>query len=113
MNAYPLPALQNYKITITDSYNDVFELSFTRNQYPNLMTLIAANYPEEFGACKGLGLCGTCHVKIASGNLNEPIRITEEETLKNLYDTESNSRLACQIMLDEKINNMTFKIINE
>ena len=106
-----MQSTQNYKVTITDVYNDVFELSFTKHQYPSLMTLIANNYPEEFGECKGRGLCGTCHIKTAFGNLNEPIEITEKETLKSICGTDLSSRLACQIMLNEKINNMTFKII--
>ncbi len=106
-------SIQKYKVTITDSYNDIFELLFTKHQYPSLMTLIANHYPEEFGECKGRGLCGTCHIKITSGNINEPIEITEKETLKNCYDTDKNSRLACQIMLNEEIDDMTFKIITE
>lgn len=107
-----MQSIKNYKITITDEYNDVFELTFTKHQYPNLMTLIANNYVEEFGECKGLGLCGTCHIKITSGNLNEPLETTEKATLKNIYNKDISSRLACQIMLNEKIDNMAFKIIN-
>ena len=104
---------KNYKVTITDLYNDVFQLTFTKHEYPSLMNLIANNYPEEFGECKGRGLCGTCHIKITSGSLNEPIEVTEKETLKSICEADTNSRLACQIMLNEKINNMTFKIITE
>jgi len=101
-----------YKVTITDFYNEIIKISFTKHQYPNLMTLIADNYPEEFGECKGRGLCGTCHIKVISGTLSTPIEITEQKTLNTIYDSDRSSRLACQIMLNEKINNMTFKIIN-
>lgn len=105
--------MQTYKVTITDSYDDIFELSFVKHQYQNLMILIANNYPEEFGECKGRGLCGTCHIKLISGSLEQPLDIRERKTLDTLSNSDTNSRLACQIMLDEKINNMTFKIITE
>ena len=94
-------------------YNDIFELSFLNQQYSDLRSLIVHRYPEEFGECKGRGLCGTCHVKVVSGSLCEPIDSTEREILKNLYNADENSRLACQIPLNENINNKTFKIISE
>ena len=101
----------SYKVTVTDVYNDVFELSFVKHQYSNLRVLIANSYPEEFGECKGRGLCGTCHVKIIDGSLNESIETIEKITLKNSYNTDQTSRLACKIMLDERIDTMIFKII--
>ena len=108
-----MEAIQNYKVTITDMYDADFELSYMRHQYPSLMALIAHNYPEEFGECKGRGLCGTCHIKPTDGRLNDPLEVSEIKTLTNVFDTDTSSRLACQIALDDKINNMTFKIITE
>lgn len=102
-----------YKVTITDIFDDVFELEFKNNEYSSLRALIAAHYPEEFGECKGRGLCGTCHVIATSGILNEHVENSEKEILKSKFDTTKDSRLACQIVLNEKINNMTFKIITE
>jgi len=99
-----------FSVTITDMYDDVFNLSFTKHQYPSLRVLIENNYHEEFGECKGRGLCGTCHIKVTAGKLNERIENSEKETLSKQLDVDNNSRLACQIMLDEKIDNMTFKI---
>lgn len=108
-----METIQNYKVTITDIFDAVFELSFKRHQYPSLMSLIAQNYPEKFGECKGRGLCGTCHIKPTYGRLNDPIESSEKKTLTSVFDTDTTSRLACQIVLDDKINNMTFKIITE
>lgn len=108
-----MKSIKHYKVTITDVYNAVFELPFTRYQYPNLRTLIAHSYPEEFGECKGRGLCGTCHIKTSEGILTDTIESAEKEILTSICNTDTNSRLACQILLDDKINNMTFKIITE
>ncbi|OEK08450.1 hypothetical protein A8C32_03095 [Flavivirga aquatica] len=40
------------RVTITDLYNDVFDLFFTKHQYSNLRFLIANNYPEELEHAK-------------------------------------------------------------
>jgi 2Fe-2S ferredoxin len=50
---------------------------------------------------------------LTEGALNDFMEPIEKETLKTLNNTQPNSRLACQIMLDEKINNRTFKIITD
>lgn len=102
-----------YRVNIITTNNKRIEIPFRRFQYPNLMELIVDTYYEDIGECLGRGLCGTCHVQLQSGTLNDSIEPVEKETLKNIYNTNSNSRLACQIMLDEKIDNMTFKIISD
>ncbi len=101
-------------INIIDAYNEVYKLSYRRFEYPNLMELIINNLYDDIGECLGRGLCGTCHVELVSDHvISEILDINEKETLSKLNNTGINSRLACQIILDEKINNMTFKIITE
>jgi ferredoxin, 2Fe-2S len=100
-----------YKVNIISTSNKLIEIPFRRYEYPNLMELIVNTYYEEIGECLGRGLCGKCHLKIITGILQDTMDVTEKETLFNLNERDTNSRLACQIILDEKINNMTFKII--
>lgn len=102
-----------YKVKIINTNNKRIEIPFKRFQYPNLMELIVDTCYEDIGECLGRGLCGTCHVKLQSGSINDSIESVEKETLLKLYNSDIKSRLACQIMLDEKINNMTFKIITD
>ena len=102
-----------YQVNIISTNNKRIEIPFKRFQYPNLMELIVDTYYEDIGECLGRGLCGTCHVKVRLGSLHDRIEPVEKETLSNLYNSDGNSRLACQIMLDKKINNMTFKIITD
>ena len=103
----------NYSVNIIATNNSLVKIPFKLYEYPNLMELIIDTYYEDIGECLGRGLCGTCHVKIVSGALAISLESIEKTTLSNTYDAASNSRLACQIMLDSKINNMTFKIITE
>ncbi|HMQ43917.1 2Fe-2S iron-sulfur cluster-binding protein [Mariniflexile maritimum] len=103
----------NYVVNIVTSDNQLFSIPFKRFEYPNLMELIVENNFEDIGECLGRGLCGTCHVVLTEGALNDFMEPIEKETIKTLNNTQPNSRLACQIMLDEKINNRTFKIITD
>ncbi|KAB1069161.1 2Fe-2S iron-sulfur cluster binding domain-containing protein [Tamlana haliotis] len=102
-----------YKVNIITTNNKAIEIPFRRFEYPNLMELIVETYYEDIGECLGRGLCGTCHVKLQSGPLNDFVEPVEKETLENISNMDKYSRLACQIMLDEKINNHTFKIITD
>lgn len=82
-------------------------------EYRNLMVLLYDKiYIEDFGECKGMGRCGTCVVKITG--LPEAVNIlerNEERTLFKTGITTDNIRLACQILVDENLENVTIEII--
>ncbi|CAH8283293.1 2Fe-2S ferredoxin [Mariniflexile fucanivorans] len=103
----------SYSVNIISTDNSVVKIPFKPNAYPNLMELIIDTYYEEIGECLGKGLCGTCHVKVVSGTMEDFMDSTEKQTLSNTYNSDSQSRLACQIMLTKQIDKMTFKIIND
>lgn len=71
-------------------------------------------YTEDFGDCKGIGRCGTCHIRI----LNCPENLTdrqrnEETTLRKMDNIEFNSRLSCQILVDEKLNELHIEVAGD
>lgn len=103
---------RKFKLIVTDAYADIFELYYSKHQYANLMELIDNSYPEDFGECKGRGLCGTCHVK-TKDILTETLTNKELNTLKKVSDSDLTSRLACQIELTKELNNKKFTIITE
>lgn len=74
------------------------------------MDLIEDRLNEDVGECRGRGLCGTCHVFHDSSELLEKPSSQETRTIDDLVDREFNSRLACQIILDERIHNAVFKV---
>ena len=81
-------------------------------EYRNLMALITDKiYVEDFGECKGMGMCGTCVIEIIKTE-NEFLSFerNEKATIKNTGITNPNYRLACQILVDEQLKNMTFRI---
>jgi 2Fe-2S ferredoxin len=101
-------------ITIYVQYdNDIHTLKTHKNEYRSLMQLIYDQIiTDDFGDCKGTGRCGTCLIEI----LNNP-KIANQQfgnetaTINKLDQIVKNSRLACQILIDNQINNLQCKII--
>lgn len=93
--------------------NEMHVLETNVYGYRSLMHLIFDKiYIEGFGDCGGMGRCGTCLVEILNRDYtSNDFDRNELSTLKKLGDTIPNTRLACQLMIDEKINNLECKII--
>ena len=65
--------------------------------------------------CGGSCACGTCHVYVDSVWLDK-LKIKENSLEQDLLEYEKNyvegkSRLACQIQLDDSLNDVTVKLI--
>lgn len=85
------------------------------HEYRSLMALIYDKiYIENFGDCKGIGRCGTCHVHILS---NHPHLLTREgnetTTLGKMPVTVANSRLACHIPIDHEIDGLHVAVVGD
>lgn len=98
-----------------------FDISFTvflqtekhtivtyQGEYRNLMALLYDKfYIEDFGECKGIGRCGTCHIHILNSVdliLSKAKAGNENTTLGKMNCVQWNSRLACQIMIDKSLD---------
>lgn len=70
----------------------------------SLMEVLKASEYPILATCGGMALCATCHVEIKKGfeNLNDPTDI-ELDMIDTLPNARSNSRLACQVKIDERI----------
>jgi 2Fe-2S ferredoxin len=67
------------------------------------------------GACGGVASCGTCHIYLDEEWLSEldPIEEDEElmlEGLAEVVEVRPTSRLACQIILSEKLDGLMLEI---
>ena len=73
---------------------------------------VASAVPGIEAQCYGAGVCGTCHV-YASGPLRDALPAKsdwEEEMLKGLPLAAANSRLACQIRFEDRLDGAQFRI---
>ena len=89
------------------------ELQTYTYEYRSLMMLLFDKiYTEDFGECKGMGRCGTCAVKISGvSNAVNTLDRNEQQTLSKMGVHGGDIRLACQILVDEKLENCTVEIM--
>ena len=85
------------------------------HEYRSLMALIYDKvYIESFGDCKGIGRCGTCHVHVLSDHEDLLKREGNEvTTLNKMPVITGRSRLACQILVDERIDGLQIEIVDD
>lgn len=100
-------------IFVIDEFGEETNLKFRILEYNNLMDLILNELWEEWGDCKGRAMCGTCQIEILEGKSDSKMNSFEANTLGNLPNKTSRSRLACQITVDRSIENMRFRILKD
>ena len=70
----------------------------------NLMELLKIHeFPVE-GTCGGMAMCASCHVYIESNHDLPDKSFDENAMLEESWDNEENSRLSCQLKLNEYLN---------
>jgi ferredoxin, 2Fe-2S len=98
------------KATIIFKVNNFGEEKIIQTQvgeYRNLMVLLNENfYLESFGECKGMGRCCTCVVEIKTmENCLVEMQRNEATALSKSGIHQSGIRLACQIVINDELNN--------
>ena len=104
---------KNISITILCE-GKIYHIKTYPNEYCSLMMLIYDKIsPEEFGDCLGMGKCGTCLIEIieSQSKLSSYNR-NEETTLAKHGIRSKHVRLACQILIDDQINDLKFNVLN-
>jgi ferredoxin, 2Fe-2S len=75
--------------------------------------LRASDYPVE-ATCGGMALCATCYVEVLYGIEQLGARTEPElDMLDTLPNANDKSRLACQIKIDERMQNVLLRIKTE
>ncbi|KHS42265.1 2Fe-2S iron-sulfur cluster-binding protein [Novosphingobium subterraneum] len=95
---------------------DGTELSIQANPGCSVMEALRDNGLDELLAlCGGCCSCATCHVYIEAGpNGTDHVGGADEDDLLDSSDhRQENSRLSCQIMLDQKMDGMILRIAPE
>lgn len=71
--------------------------------------ILTAGFPDVVGLCGGFASCGTCQVHLAEGWAERlpPPDDMEEMLLEGSRYRQPNSRLSCQIRLDDSLNGLT------
>jgi len=102
--------MEELEIIVVDRENLEHTLSIPTKSGLNLMELCkAAELPVD-GTCGGMALCGSCHVLILSNHTLPKMNDEEALMLDQLPLSTNNSRLACQIKLNDENNHLKVKL---
>jgi len=101
-------------ITIEDRKGERQDIEIPEGIGLSLMEVMKASEYPILATCGGMALCATCHVEVLDGGEHLPhISDAELDILDTLPDAGSNSRLACQLRVDESMQHTVFKIRGE
>ena len=80
-----------------------------------LMEIIRDEGGDIEAACGGCCACATCHVYIDEKWVNKlnPIDDDEESMLDQAFDVKKNSRLSCQINLNDDLDGLKLELAPE
>ncbi len=100
-------------ITIIDRFGNsqVYEAPTDMNM--NLMEFCRAVELPVKGECGGMAMCATCHVYIESAHKLPPQNDAELDMLDQAFFVEENSRLGCQIHLNEQLEGLVLRLAPE
>lgn len=96
----------NILIKVTDRENIVHELEVPTDMGLNMMEVCKSyDLPVE-GTCGGMALCASCHMYILSNHDLSAPSDDEEDMLDQAFFVKENSRLGCQIKIQENLNGL-------
>jgi 2Fe-2S ferredoxin len=108
--------MQDIKVKITDRDGVFHEVDAPTDMNMNLMELVRTYElaPEgTIGVCGGMAMCASCQCYIKSGHILPEKSDEEEAMLAEAFYVEPNSRLGCQIHLNESLDGLEVELAPE
>lgn len=99
------------KFTVIDRNGERKVVEVPEDINLNLMEVLKASEYEILATCGGMALCATCRVDVESGQdqLASP-QDQELDMLDTLPDSQPQSRLACQLRVNEQLEGIVIRI---
>ncbi|KHJ37940.1 rhodocoxin [Pedobacter glucosidilyticus] len=102
------------KLTVVDRDDTEQEIEIPTDINLNLMEVLKASEYNILATCGGMALCATCHVQVLEGLAQlADAQDAELDMLDTLPDAGADSRLACQLKVNEQLNGIKVKIRGE
>jgi ferredoxin len=79
----------------------------------NLMEVCKAYELPVKGTCGGMAMCASCHCYIESEHDLSQLSDDEEDMLDQAFFVEDNSRLGCQVFVNEEHNGLRIRLAKE
>tara|TARA_B100000787_G_scaffold113109_1_gene84236 strand:- start:3 stop:320 length:318 start_codon:yes stop_codon:yes gene_type:complete len=105
--------LKDITINIIDRDGKKHSLIAPTDMNMNIMELCKSYELPVEGVCGGMAMCASCHVYVDSKILIEEKNADEEAMLSEAFHVKNNSRLGCQIQINEKLDGFQFELAPE
>jgi ferredoxin len=97
-------------IFIKDKTQNKREFILPNDPAFSLMEMLRASELPVLGTCGGIALCASCHIYVLSDNALPKQNEEELKLLDSLHNYQSNSRLSCQLRMNDKLHQLTIEI---
>ena len=104
---------QDIKVTIIDRENFSHELIAPTDMNMNVMELCKSYELPVKGECGGMAMCATCQCYLESDTILPDQSDAELDMLDQAFFVKPNSRLGCQIQLDQEIDGIVLRLAPE
>jgi 2Fe-2S ferredoxin len=105
--------MADIKVTIIDREGQEHLLEGPTDMNMNIMELCKAYELPVKGECGGMAMCATCQCYLESDTELTEQSDAELDMLDQAFFVKSNSRLGCQIHLDESIDGIVLRLAPE
>jgi 2Fe-2S ferredoxin len=105
--------MNEIKVYIIDRSGVKHELIGPTDMNMNIMELCKAYELPVLGECGGMAMCATCQCYLESETTLPEQSDAELDMLDQAFYVKSNSRLGCQIQLDESIDGIILRLAPE
>jgi 2Fe-2S ferredoxin len=105
--------MSDIKVTIIDREGNVHDLIGPTDMNMNIMELCRSYELPVLGECGGMAMCATCQCYLESETSLPAQSDAELDMLDQAFYVQNNSRLGCQIHLDESMNGIVLRLAPE
>ncbi|MCH2214841.1 MAG: 2Fe-2S iron-sulfur cluster-binding protein [Flavobacteriales bacterium] len=100
-------------ITVIDREGESHNLEAPTDMNMNLMEVCKSYELPVKGTCGGMAMCASCHCYIESDHDLNEASDDEEDMLDQAFFVEENSRLGCQIFVEDSLDGLVVRLADE
>ena len=105
--------MSDIKITIIDREGKAHDLVGPTDMNMNIMELCKSYELPVLGECGGMAMCATCQCYLESDTALPAQSDSELDMLDQAFFVKDNSRLGCQIQLEDNIDGIVLRLAPE
>lgn len=105
--------MEEVKVTIIDREGEQYELVAPTDMSMNIMEVCKAYDLPVLGECGGMAMCATCQCYLESDHELPEQSDAELDMLDQAFFVKPNSRLGCQIHVDDSIDGIVLRLAPE